>query len=235
MIVYRQPFRGDYPITQKFGEVIPGVTYNSKPHTGIDYGCPLGTPVLASADGTVMTVAYAQSGYGHYIIICHFDGSGTVYAHLDSVLVRQWQQVKQGDVIGTSGNSGYSTGAHLHFEWRAKANDISTAEDPLLKLQSIFDTEPISSTPAQEKPKFDTVECGPCIVVADYVNVRCHCDMNHVIGQRKKGDLISIGDEVTTFHGLPYRDYYDPQYKCWLRIAEHDPDTQLIRNFEMIK
>ena len=43
---YRQPFVGDYPITQKYGEIIPGVTLNGKPHTGIDYGCPMHTKIL---------------------------------------------------------------------------------------------------------------------------------------------------------------------------------------------
>ena len=230
---YRQPFKGDYPITQEFGEVIPGVTYNGTPHTGIDYGCPLGTPILASADGTVMQAAEAVTGYGKYIIICHYDGSGTVYAHLDSILVRQWASVKQGDVIGTSGNTGYSTGPHLHFEWRAKANDISTVEDPRRHLQSVLDIEPINNTPEPVKPQFEPVQSGFCMVVCDVANVRCHCDMSRVIGQRYKGDIISIGDQVTEYMGLPFRDYYDPQYKCWLRIAEHDPDTQMIANCDM--
>ena len=59
--------------------------------------------------------------------------------------------------------------------------------------------------------------------------------MSRVIGQRKKGDIIAIGDETTMYNGLPYRDYYDPTYKCWLRIAEHDPDTQIIKNYHGIK
>lgn len=233
MISYRQPFKGDYQISQDFGEIVPGVTYNGSPHTGIDYACPAGTPVLASADGTVMFAGEAVSGYGKYIIICHIDGTGTVYAHLSTILVKQWQQVKQGQVIGKSGNSGYSTGPHLHFEFRRKANDIHTAEDPKLYLRNVLDTDPIDSTPEPAKPQFDALQSGPAIVVCDYANVRCHCDMNRIIGMRKKGDVISIGDEVTMFHGLPYRDYYDPEYKCWLRIAEHDPDTQMIRNTEI--
>ena len=232
MISYRQPFKGSYRITQDFGELIPGVTYNNKPHTGIDYDCPIGTPVLASADGTIMTVGNAVTGYGNYIIMCHQDGTGTVYAHLDTVLIRQWQSVKQGAVIGTSGNSGNSTGPHLHFEWRRKATDINTVEDPKLHLQSVLDKEPISSTPAPVKPQFDPVEGGFCVVVCDVANVRCHRDMSRIIGTRKKGDVIAIGDEVTMYNGLPYRDYYDAECQCWLRIAEHDPDTQIIRNYE---
>ena len=57
--------------------------------------------------------------------------------------------------------------------------------------------------------------------------------MNRVLGQRKRGDILSIGNDVTMYNNLPYRDYYDPEFKCWLRIAEHDPDTQMIVNYEI--
>lgn len=231
---YRQPFKGDYPISLNFHEEWLPTYDNIKTfHTGTDYTCPMNTPILASADGTVMTVAEAVNGYGKYIILCHYDGSGTVYAHLSRVCVKQWQSVKQGDVIGLSGNTGNSSGAHLHFEWRRKANDITTAEDARSHLTSVLDNYPIGYTPEPVKPKFATVQSGFCKVVCDYANVRCHCDMNRVIGVRKKGDVIAIGDEVTWFNGLPYRDFYDAEYKCWLRIAEHDPDTQIIENTEL--
>ena len=83
-IMLRQPFSGSYPITLDFGETW-GKTYTKdNPHKGIDYGCPEGTPVLASADGTVLNVGYASTGYGNFVIIQHKDGSGTVYAHLKS-------------------------------------------------------------------------------------------------------------------------------------------------------
>lgn len=228
--MFRQPFRGDYAITQDFGEIIPGVTYNGTPHTGIDYACPKGTPVLASEDGTVMTVGNAVTGYGNFVIICHHDGSGTVYAHLDTVLVKQWQTVKQGQVIGTSGNSGYSTGPHLHFEYRRKASDINTVEDPKTVLHSVFEPDTNNNTPTQEKPKFDTVESGAVVVVCDVANVRCHCDMNRIIGQKKRGDTLMVSGPVTVWNDIPYRDFWDEEKGCWLRIAEHDPYDQIIRN-----
>ena len=231
---YRQPFKGDYPISLNFHEEWLPTYDNIKTfHTGTDYACPMNTPILASADGTVMTVAEAVNGYGKYIILCHYDGSGTVYAHLGRISVKQWQSVKQGDVIGYSGNTGNSSGPHLHFEWRRKANDITTAEDARSHLTSVLDNYPIGYSPEPEKPEFATVQSGFCKVVCDYANVRCHCDMNRVIGVRKKGDVIAISDEVTWFNGLPYRDYYDAEFKCWLRIAEHDPDTQIIENTEL--
>ena len=231
MISLRQPFNGSYPISLDFGEEwLP--TYKKGEHKGIDYACPEGTPVLASADGTVLTVGFAQTGYGNYIIIQHKDGSGTVYAHLKSCKVGIYKQVQKGEVIGWSGNTGNSSGAHLHFEYRSTASNFRTAEDPKPFMQSVLDKDPIDSTPSPEKPEFEHVEPGVCIVVCEYANVRCHCDMDRVIGMRKKGDIIAVGDDVTMYNGLPYRDYYDPTYKCWLRIAEHDPTTQIISNYK---
>ena len=233
MIKLRQPFKGSYPITLDYGEIW-GKTYTKdNPHRGIDYGCPEGTEILASADGMVLNVGFAQTGYGNYVIIQHEDGFGTVYAHLKAWKGGIYRQVKKGEVIGWSGNTGNSTGPHLHFELRSKASDYRTAQDPKPFMQSVLDAEPISSTPAPVKPEFEPVESGFCVVVCDYANVRCHCDMNRIIGQRRKGDIIAIGDEVTMFNGLPYRDYYDAEKQCWLRIAEHDPDTQMIVNYDL--
>ena len=62
----RKPFNGNYPITQKFGD-----TYTSASHTGIDYALPLGTPVLAAADGQVTTVGYEASGFGKALSLSH--------------------------------------------------------------------------------------------------------------------------------------------------------------------
>ena len=141
MITYRQPFRGEYPITQYYGEVIPGVTFNNKPHTGIDYGCPPGTEILASADGTVMAAGWDMTGYGFRVILKHSDGRATLYAHLDTISVSMGQHVQQGQEIGTSGATGKVTGPHLHFEARRIWNDYSAHFDPKqLPLMSIDDS-----------------------------------------------------------------------------------------------
>ena len=93
-------------------------------YNGIDIGVPVGTPVMAAANGTV-TVARGfgwNGGYGQYVVISHPNGTQTVYGHLSSVIVGQGQSVVQGQVIGYSGNTGKSTGAHLHFEVRGAKN-----------------------------------------------------------------------------------------------------------------
>jgi LysM repeat protein len=93
-------------------------------YNGIDIAAPVGTPVLASAGGTV-TVARGfgwNGGYGQYLVVSHPNGTQSLYAHLSSVIVSQGSTVSQGQVVGYSGNTGKSTGAHLHFEIRGAKN-----------------------------------------------------------------------------------------------------------------
>ncbi len=86
----------------------------------IDIGLPIGTPIYASMGGTVKIANRSGfgGGYGLYVYIEHSNGSGTMYAHLSTVSVRSGEKVSQGDEIGLSGNTGRSTGPHLHFEIR---------------------------------------------------------------------------------------------------------------------
>ena len=229
MLTFRQPFVGDYPITLDYGEKFLPLYTDESPHRGIDYGCPMGTEILASEDGTVQAVANLDAGYGKYIKLNHAEGYSSYYAHLSQNNVRQGQTVKKGQVIGLSGNSGNSTGPHLHFEIRKNGLQI----DPKNVLQSVFDVTPINNTPNAETHEFDSVAAGAVIVCCDLANVRCHCDMNRVVRQLPKGTVIMITDVVTMYNGLPYRDYWDGNTGCWLRIAEHDPYDQIIRNFDL--
>lgn len=111
-------------VTSKFGERW------GKNHSGIDIGCPEGTPIYASAAGKAVFVG-EKSGYGLLIIIAHSDGSSfTIYAHNSKNLVKQNADVKQGEKIALVGQTGRATGPHLHFEIRIE----SKAVDPLLYL-----------------------------------------------------------------------------------------------------
>jgi murein DD-endopeptidase MepM/ murein hydrolase activator NlpD len=83
-------------------------------HTGIDIGVDSGTPIKAAMDGTVSEVGY-NSSFGNYILIYHHAGWMTLYGHLQSTAVKEGQRVAQGQRIAYSGNTGYSTGPHLHF------------------------------------------------------------------------------------------------------------------------
>jgi len=87
-------------------------------HTGIDIAAPLGTPVMAAADGIVVAVAHTSVGYGNYVMIAHGGGVITLYAHLLETDVSMGDKVARGKKIGLEGSSGLSTGPHVHFEVR---------------------------------------------------------------------------------------------------------------------
>ncbi|NER96055.1 MAG: peptidoglycan DD-metalloendopeptidase family protein [Symploca sp. SIO1B1] len=85
-------------------------------HKGLDIAAPIGTPIVAAAPGVVVTAGWNSGGYGKLVEIQHPDGSQTLYAHNNRILVKRGQQVAQGQQISEMGSTGYSTGPHLHFE-----------------------------------------------------------------------------------------------------------------------
>jgi murein DD-endopeptidase MepM/ murein hydrolase activator NlpD len=91
------------------------ILHISRPHEGIDVSAPMGAPVVAPASGIVITVT-KQNGYGLVLEINHGNGMITKYAHLSRIGVKQGQRVTRGQVIANVGNSGLSTGPHLHYE-----------------------------------------------------------------------------------------------------------------------
>lgn len=102
-------------------------------HRGIDIAAPIGTPVVAADDGTVTYAQWNDGGYGYLVEITHPNGSVTLYAHNDRILVREGQQVTQGQQISEMGTTGFSTGPHLHFEIHPSGKG---AVDPMAFLPS---------------------------------------------------------------------------------------------------
>ncbi|MBP0000158.1 MAG: peptidoglycan DD-metalloendopeptidase family protein [Cyanobacteria bacterium SID2] len=100
-------------------------------HNGIDIAGPVGTPIVAAAPGTVTYARWNDGGYGNLVEVTHPDGSLTLYAHNNRILVSEGQQVNQGQQIAEMGNTGYSTGPHLHFEIHPSGHG---AVDPLAYL-----------------------------------------------------------------------------------------------------
>lgn len=98
-------------------------------HAGQDIKVDIGTQVTATAAGTIITASY-QSGYGFMVEIDHGNGMTTRYGHLSKVLVKEGQIVKRGEIVGESGNTGRSTGPHLHYEVRINGEAV----DPSLYL-----------------------------------------------------------------------------------------------------
>jgi len=90
-------------------------------HAGIDFAVPVGTRVRAIAAGVVVSRSYDAGGYGYHVVVRHPDGTSSLYAHLSTVR-ELGHRVVVGQVVGRSGNTGHSTGPHLHFEMRRNAH-----------------------------------------------------------------------------------------------------------------
>ena len=109
----------DYTMSSGYGYRRDPVYGSTKFHAGLDFAAKTGTPVFATADGTVES-AGRESGYGNCIDITHGYNYLTRYAHLSEIMVKAGQQVKRGEMIGKVGSTGKSTGPHLHYEVRFK-------------------------------------------------------------------------------------------------------------------
>ncbi len=113
-------------ITSYFGQRISPYLNKVKMHEGLDVGAPTGTPVYSPADG-IVTFSGEKAGFGKFVQLDHGYGIETIYAHNSSLSVRAGQKVKRGHLLSAVGNTGHSTGPHLHYEVRV--NGI--AVDPL--------------------------------------------------------------------------------------------------------
>jgi murein DD-endopeptidase MepM/ murein hydrolase activator NlpD len=129
---------GKFTPSQRYGVIEAVDIKGQEPHLGIDIGLNSGTPIHAAAGGTVIWAGYGllynspnylDDPYGIAVVIRHdfgFEGERlyTVYGHLEQVSVKKNQRVERGDVIGLSGNTGLSSGPHLHFEVRVGVNNV---------------------------------------------------------------------------------------------------------------
>jgi murein DD-endopeptidase MepM/ murein hydrolase activator NlpD len=132
-----------------YGIRVHPITNDKRAHKGIDYAAPTGTPVRTVGDG-VVEFAGTQRGYGNVIEVKHRDGKSTVFAHLSRIDVKKGQNVEQGSVIGAVGSTGFSTGPHLHFEFRVDGEH----RDPLTLVEEGGGAQPLS---ASSKLVFDKV------------------------------------------------------------------------------
>jgi murein DD-endopeptidase MepM/ murein hydrolase activator NlpD len=135
-------------MTSGFGGRMHPIAKQFRMHTGVDYAAPTGTPIRSVGDG-VVAFAGVQRGYGNVVEIMHRDGKSTLYAHMHTIAVRKGQSVSQSQNIGTVGSTGWSTGPHLHFEFRI--NGIH--HDPLT-LAKQSDNIPLS---AAARPAFNSL------------------------------------------------------------------------------
>ncbi|MBM3444353.1 MAG: M23 family peptidase [Bacteroidetes bacterium] len=103
-------------LSSGFGYRIDPLYKTVKFHPGLDFSAPQGTPIYATADGVVRTAGNLGNGYGNHVVISHGYSYSTLYGHMYRIKAKKGQRVKRGEIIGYVGNSGKSTGAHLHYE-----------------------------------------------------------------------------------------------------------------------
>ena len=109
------PIKGSYNLSSGYGLRIDPFTQAMARHEGLDFSASVGTPIVASAAGVVSRSGW-DSQYGNVVEVNHAEGFKTRYAHASQLLVRVGQTVKRGDVLAKVGNTGRSTGPHLHYE-----------------------------------------------------------------------------------------------------------------------
>jgi murein DD-endopeptidase MepM/ murein hydrolase activator NlpD len=111
-------------LTSGFGMRVSPITGVNGMHSGIDIGASSGSNVIAAASGEILQAGY-MGGYGNAVLIYHGGGLATLYAHMSGFAVETGQQVKQGQIIGYVGSTGFATGPHLHFEVRVNGVPVN--------------------------------------------------------------------------------------------------------------
>lgn len=144
-------------------------------HQGLDIKVQVGDTIYAAFDGKVRITAFQRRGYGHYVVIRHNNGIETLYAHLSKKLVAENQNVKAGTPIGIGGNTGRSSGSHLHFETILMGKSIDPAEMFDFKNQKVTGDSFVYRKPGSKyvengkvktagpEPKYHKVKSGDTI------------------------------------------------------------------------
>jgi murein DD-endopeptidase MepM/ murein hydrolase activator NlpD len=150
-------------ITSGFKMRLHPILQTWKQHLGVDYAAPTGTAVRSIGDG-VVEFSGVQRGFGNVVIIDHGKANSTVYAHLSKINVQKGEKVTQSQNIGAVGTTGWSTGPHLHFEFRVNGQH----QDPLTMAQKA-ETLPVA---AEVKPLFDMTSAQARVALAAAGSVR---------------------------------------------------------------
>lgn len=171
----RYPFKGSHRLSSNFNpRRHHPVTGRVSPHNGADFSMPVGTPIYAPGDG-VVTRTLQHRFAGKYIEIRHSDRYTTRYLHLSKFLVRKGQRVKRGDKIALSGNTGRSTGPHLHYEFHVAGRPVNPVTAPIPILASIprKDRAAFKARVAELAADMDQAKAaaeGPRLTQATYMN-----------------------------------------------------------------
>jgi hypothetical protein len=222
-------FEWQSKVTQWFAETIIDYSkWGYKGHNGIDIACAVGTPVMSVAHAVLKYIGYEPDGYGHFMFTLLDDGREVIYAHLSEILVKTiGQEIQAGEVIAKSGNSGNTTGPHLHIGERPKGynknNGYGGYEDPksLLVGESIIESTPdIIQTPVASTATKVKVVCT-------MANIRTSPGYGgSVIKQVHGGDEFDATGKSEEAGGLKWREI---KVNAW--IAERDyENTKIIED-----
>ncbi|BFM49055.1 peptidoglycan DD-metalloendopeptidase family protein [Marinomonas sp. THO17] len=142
----RWPTSKHYRISSPFNaNRLHPITGHRAPHNGVDLATPVGTKILATGDGVVTRVA-SHKYAGKYIVIDYTGPYGARYLHLNKILVKKGQKVKRGQVIALSGNTGRTTGAHLHYELHVRGRPVNPMTAKIPTAQSV---------PSEQMPEYE--------------------------------------------------------------------------------
>lgn len=174
-------------------------------HYGTDIKLETGDTVVASFPGKIRIVDYDRRGYGHYVVIRHDNGLETVYAHLSKVLVALDQTVDAGDIIALGGNTGRSTGSHLHYEIRFLGNAMNPAKiidfdrgipfmkDYLItKKQSFYYQKEVKKLTAAKYYKIRSGDNLGRIAARNGTSVNALCRLNKISSKK----ILRIGQSI---------------------------------------
>ena len=159
------PDPSKYRLSSGFGYRTDPVYGRSARHTGVDFAMPSGNPIYVTGDGVVESVKFEFFGYGNQVLIDHGFGYKTRYAHMRNIGVVEGMKVKRGECIGESGNSGKSTGPHLHYEVIYKGNPVNpsnyydlsiTPEEYATMVQNTADMSEKMTLHPSHRPKTKT-------------------------------------------------------------------------------
>lgn len=197
MAKFRIPHSGQ--VTSRFGP------RRYRFHYGIDLKVNVGDSIVSSFDGKIRIIDYEAKGYGHYVVIRHNNGLETVSAHLSEVLVEHDQIVKAGELIAWAGNTGRSTGPHLHYELRYLgnalnpenlinfSNGLSLSDEYLLTKRNSF--RHMANVKALQAARYVTVRKGDTlggIAARNGTSINTICRMNKI----SRNKLLRIGQRI---------------------------------------
>jgi hypothetical protein len=214
-----KPVDDKFPITQLYGENKNLYPQNgNKGHSGIDWGCPVGSQIYAAHDGKVIMANPDKTGYGEHIRIQHKNGYVTIYGHLSAYRVKVGDNVKAGDVIGYSGNTGWSSGPHTHFELRLNTA-FSSNVDPMPYI-----TSDVKSDGKQESEEEVTVLFSVKIKPDMVVNMRSGPGTeNSILRQLMEGEILNVA-ELINADNVWIRTDSDGYVKLnleWMKVYEY--------------